>query len=293
MLTGKHDRIQAVISGYTTEREIIDAPLLEEPERLSRYVMTTEEPGRPPTTRAERRIATTEARARRRRRRFVTGGAIVVTLAAAVTVTIVASSGEDSRRDQSSRPSSTVVSSTTSSQPASGDTPTTAVPRSDDPLVAAVQQYDGRYTGTWESARNGATGPASMELRVDPATKVIQVDADFDGDLFGNQTAPVRHISAALPLSLATAVPVATEAFGEVSGRLDPPFGVVLEASSVPDEGVDTFTLVGQVRADGTALDVTFTVTYADGSAADGIVTVGCDPSGNRPSDVPTLCAPA
>jgi hypothetical protein len=28
--------IQAVISGYTTEREIIDAPLLEEPERRPR-----------------------------------------------------------------------------------------------------------------------------------------------------------------------------------------------------------------------------------------------------------------
>jgi predicted PurR-regulated permease PerM len=29
--------IQAVISGYTTEREIIDAPLLEVPERTSRF----------------------------------------------------------------------------------------------------------------------------------------------------------------------------------------------------------------------------------------------------------------
>jgi predicted PurR-regulated permease PerM len=29
--------IQAVVSGYTTEREIIDAPLLHEPERTSRF----------------------------------------------------------------------------------------------------------------------------------------------------------------------------------------------------------------------------------------------------------------
>ena len=29
--------IQAVISGYTTEREVIDAPLLDEPERTSRF----------------------------------------------------------------------------------------------------------------------------------------------------------------------------------------------------------------------------------------------------------------
>ena len=132
-----------------------------------------------------------------------------------------------------------------------------------------------------------------MDLRVDPVTKTIQVDGDFDGDLFGNQTARVRHIGAAIPLSLATAAPTATEGFGEVSGHLDPPYGVVLEASDVPDEDVDTFTLAGQIRPDGTGLDVTFTVTYADGSAADGTVTVSCDPSGNRPSDVPTLCAPA
>ncbi len=133
------------------------------------------------------------------------------------------------------------------------------MPRSDDPLVAAIQPYDGRYTGTWESARNGASGTVSMDLRVDPVTKTIQVDGDFDGDLFGNQTARVRHIGAAIPLSLATAAPTATEGFGEVSGHLDPPYGVVLEASDVPDEDVDTFTLAGQIRPDGTGLDVTFT----------------------------------
>ena len=53
--------IQAVISGYTTEREIIDAPLLEEPERRSRFARLrarfgrgTDTPEAEPDTPAER-----------------------------------------------------------------------------------------------------------------------------------------------------------------------------------------------------------------------------------------------
>ena len=48
--------IQALISGYTTEREIIDAPLLEDPDRTSRFKWMR-------STFRRRRDARTEGRA--------------------------------------------------------------------------------------------------------------------------------------------------------------------------------------------------------------------------------------
>ena len=158
-------------------------------------------------------------------------GAIVVVVAAAVVVALIVGQGDEAPRRVSSGSSSTTSSTTPSSSASStpttsGAASTTAVPRSEDPLVTAVQQYDGRYTGTWETAKNGATGTVSLELRVDPATGTMHVDADFDGDLFGNQTARARHLSGVVPLTSATApVPVSTDAFGDVSGHVDPPSG--------------------------------------------------------------------
>lgn len=190
---------------------------------------------------------------------------------------------------------STRVSSTTSSSSSTTTTAvpvsTTVVPRSSNPVVALAQQYDGYYTGTWSNATSGQTGAATLELRIDPAG-TIAIGATFDGDFFGSGTKLPRTIAANVTIGdPAAAVVTKTDAFGEVTGRIDPSLAVVLEAPAVPDSKVKAFTMTGRLREDQTGFDATYTVTYKDGRTAQGTVTTTCAPERQRPSEVATLCA--
>jgi len=82
-----------------------------------------------------------------------------------------------------------------------------------------------------------------------------------------------------------------TESFGPVSGRVDETLALVLTAEDVPGGDVQGFTLTGRLREDLTGFDATYTVTFEDGQTAEGTVAVTCDPSGNRGSEVTTVCA--
>jgi len=182
-------------------------------------------------------------------------------------------------------PSSTT---TTSTLPVA----TTVVPRATNPVVALAQQYDGRYVGTFTNTTFSTTGPASLELRIDPATNKMAIDADFDGDLFGGGAKESRRISGTVALGDPTAaVTTETKAFGPVTGQIDPSLAVVLTAAEVPDAKVKAFTLTGRLRSDTTGLDATYTVTFKDGKTAEGTITLNCDPKGTRGSQVTTVCA--
>ena len=234
---------------------------------------------------------------RRRKRRRST----VVAIAAGAMLAIVAAAGAAllftgkndtgvasiTRRTPSSAitPSSTT---TTSTLPVA----TTVVPRATNPVVALAQQYDGRYVGTFTNTTFSTTGPASLELRIDPATNTMAIDADFDGDLFGGGAKESRRINGSVALGDPTAtVTTETKAFGPVTGRIDPSLAVVLTAAEVPDEKVKGFTLTGRLRSDSTGLDATYTVTFQDGKTAEGTITLNCDPQGTRGSEVTTVCA--
>jgi hypothetical protein len=229
-----------------------------------------------------------------RRRRTVIATAVggVLAVVAIVAVVLVVTRSDDSEPTptaQERRTTTTSSTTTTTTLPVS----TTAVPASDNPVVALAQQYDGRYTGTFTNTTFGTTGPANLELRIDPATGSIAVDADFDGDLFGGGAKEVRRISADVPLgSDANAtITTETEKFGPVSGRIDETLALVLTAEAVPGDAVGSFTLTGRLRPDNTGFDATYTVTFEDGTTADGTVTVTCDPAGIRGSEVTTVCA--
>lgn len=167
------------------------------------------------------------------------------------------------------------------------------MPASDNPVVALAQQYDGRYVGTFTNTTFDTTGPATLELRIDPASGEIAVDADFDGDLFGGGAKEVRSISGkvALGSDANATITTPTKAFGPVAGHVDETLALVLTADDVPGDEVKSFTLTGRLRADNTGFDSTYQVTFEDGTTADGTVTVSCDPGGVRGSEVTTVCA--
>src|SRR5690606_25859664 len=134
-----------------------------------------------------------------------------------------------------------------------------------------AQQYDGRYVGAFSNTTFGTQGPAILELRIDPATAEIKIDAEFDGDLFGGGAKEVRKISGTVAIGDPNAaVTTQTEKFGPVTGRIDETLALVLTAEDVPDPKVKSFTLTGRLRADNTGFDATYTVVFEDGTTAEG-----------------------
>ena len=234
------------------------------------------------------------ARSRSRRRNVLIGVGAAVLLAIAAAAVLVAVGGGGGRATNATSrrtPTSTSVSTATStSSPA---TATTAIPRSSNPVVALGQQYEGRYTGMFVNTTYRTTGPATLDLHIDPATGLLTASATLDGDLFGGGAKQIRTIEAGVTLGGSTpSVTTRTSAFGPVTGRLGTGFSIVLSAPSVPDPKVKTFELTGTLRSDTRGFDATFTAGFRDGRTAQGTVTVLCAPQGQRASQVPTVCAP-
>jgi hypothetical protein len=235
------------------------------------------------------------ARRRRKRRRvFVIAGAAALLILVAVAGALAATGGGDGddRADTTGRTTSTTTSTTSTSTTTTLPVSTTAVPQSTNPVVALAQQYDGRYVGTFTNTTFDTTGAVTLELRIDPATGDLSTNADFDGDLFGGDAKAVRRISGTVKLGDPNAaITTDTDAFGPVTGRIDEMLRLVLTADDVPGPRVKSFTLVGGLRQDLTGFDATYTVTFADGTTADGTIGVSCDPAGVRGSEVATICA--
>jgi hypothetical protein len=241
-----------------------------------------------PSGRADRR----HQKRRRSKTIAIVGGAVVAVVVIAGVVLLVIPQDDG---DTASTARRSTTSSSTSTAPTTSSTlpvATTAVPRAADPVVALAQQYDGRYVGTFTNTTFSTTGPASLELRIDPATNKMAIDADFDGDLFGAGAATGRRISSSVALGDPNAAVVTeTKAFGPVTGQIDASLAVVLTAAAVPDDKVKGFTLTGRLRDDRTGFDATYAVTFKDGKTADGTITLSCDPQGARGSEVTTICA--
>ncbi len=193
------------------------------------------------------------------------------------------------------------VAPTTTTTRASSTTPTTVVPKSSNPVVALAQQYDGSYAGTFTNTTFHTTGTAGLDVRIDPSAGTLTATVSLDGDLFGGGAKAVRQLSGTVALGNPTApVTTQTASFGPVTAKLGSGLSIVLTASSVPDPKVQTFQLTGQLRTDtsGKAIlgeqggfDGTFQVGFRNGQTAQGTVMVLCAPTGQRPSQVTTICA--
>lgn len=254
--------------------------------------MTAQPPGTPTPSSATR----ADRRKQQHRRSRVIAIAIgsVVAVVAIVGVVLLVTRTDDAKTENTANRSvatSTTLPSTTtttSTLPVS----TTVVARSANPVTALAQQYDGRYVGTFTNTTASTTGPSSLELRIDPTTNAMAIDADFDGDLFGSGSKEARRISGSVALTDPTAaITTETKSFGPVTGQLDPSLALVLTAPDVPGAKVKGFQMSGRLRADNTGFDATYTVTFEDGSTSAGTVTLNCDPAGTRGSEVATVCA--
>lgn len=244
---------------------------------------------------------TARGRADRRRQKqhrskvtLVVVGSLIGAVGIAAAILLVTRSDDRGTVSPARPGTASSASPTSAAPPPTLPVSTTAVPRSTNPVVALAQQYDGRYVGTFTNTTFGTTGPASLEVRVDPGTGAMAIDADFDGDLFGGGAQESRRISGTISIGDPdAAVKTRTEAFGPVTGQLDPSLALVLSAPDVPDPKVRGFQLTGRLRADNSGFDATYTVTFEDGATAQGTITLGCDRQGTRGGEVPTVCPPS
>jgi hypothetical protein len=240
-------------------------------------------------------------RARRAHRRRLLGivGAVVALLVALVVAVVLVSGGSgDSNQATSDHRATTSTQPTTTSTAAPGSTtatapaasvPATPVPKSSNPVVALAQQYDGVYSGRFQNRSANTLGDAELTLRVDPATSKMSVAVAFSGDLFGSGSTAPRTLNATIDLgnpNAATTTP--TDAFGPVTGKLEGT-SVVLDAPQVPGGAANTFRLRGNLVGKG--FDATYTAGFPDGHSTDGTVSVRCAATGQRPSQVDTVCS--
>jgi hypothetical protein len=243
--------------------------------------------------RGRSRASRTARRRRKRRRALVITAAVIAVLVVGTVaaVALVATGGSESTTAATTT-TAPRASSTSSTSTTTIPVSTTVVPKSPDPVVALAQQYDGRYAGTFTNTTFGTSGTVVLEIRVDPATGELSTQADFDGDLFGGDAKEVRRISGTAKLGDPNAAATTqTKAFGPVTARIDENLQLVLNADDVPGGKVKGFELSGKLRDDLTGFDATYVVTFEDATTADGTVTVTCDPSGSRASEVATVCA--
>ena len=206
----------------------------------------------------------------------------------------VAFTGGGSPKPAAHRARRPVVTIPTTTSTTSPPGPTTVVPRASNPTVALAQQYDGLYIGTYTNVTEHTSGTASLELRIDPNAATLTVNLTLTGNLYGAEAStPVHSIQGTIQLSNPSApVVMQTTNFGRVTGQLSG-LSIVLTASDVPDPQVHTFQLNGQLRSDRKGFDATFMIGYRDGKTAQGTASVFCSVTGNRPSQVGTICASA
>ena len=211
---------------------------------------------------------------------------------AAIVVAILAVRGDRhhaARTAHRTRAATSTVPTTVTSTP----TAPTTIPRSSNPVVALAQQYDGLYVGTFTNVTFNTMGTASLEVRIDPTAGTLHVALNLTGDLFGGGAKQIRHIDGTIRLSDPNApVTMQTDAFGTVTGRLNGT-SLMLIAANVPDAKVKTFELDGGLRSDLKGFDATFRVGFRDGRIAEGTASVLCSVTGQRPSQVSTLCGSA
>ncbi len=186
--------------------------------------------GGPPTSPSGARAA----RRRARRRRWVWGSVVVlvVLLGAGAAAVALTSSSSSSTKVRARRTRPTVTTSTAPTTTTTGSTSaTTIIPKSSNPVVALAQQYDGSYTGTFKNTTFNTSGPASLDIHIDPTVATLAVNVGLNGDLFGGGAKAVRTIQGTIPLgNPSAAVATQTPSFGPVTGKLGTGLSVILTA---------------------------------------------------------------
>jgi hypothetical protein len=126
--------------------------------------------------------------------------------------------------------------------------------------------FAGEWTGWWENATYGTTGPIAAAVSVDAGSLSAILSIDLGGAVFGSgDPAPFEvavDLAAAPPYAAATAV------LGELSLVVEVDGAFTLEAPDVPGAGVASFRASGRATSAGITLD--YTVGFEEGGEATG-----------------------
>ena len=158
--------------------------------------------------------------------------------------------------------------------------PTTTAPTTTAPTTTAdpaayrlslATIFAGEWTGSWENATYGTTGPIAAAVAVDTGSLAAILTVDLGGAVFGaGDPAPFEvtiDLTAAPPYAATTAV------LGELSLVVEVDGAFTLEAPDVPAAGIASFRASGRATSAGITLD--YTVGFEDGGEATGTADLG------------------
>lgn len=153
--------------------------------------------------------------------------------------------------------------------------PTTAAPTTTiDPTpyrLSLATIFAGEWTGSWENATHGTTGPIAAAVAVDTEGLSATLTLDIGGEAFGgDDPAPFE-----MAIDLSAAPPYATvgPVLGELRVVMEADGAFTLEAADVPAAGLASFRASGRATSAGITLD--YTVGFDDGGEAVGTAGLG------------------
>ena len=164
-----------------------------------------------------------------------------------------------------------------------GDTPepdaTEPADDADDDEAAAgaapgFEQYtafSGQWSGDWSNTTFGSTGTVTLTITVnDDGTADFSLDVD--GNVFGGVDPPALTFSGTYDADGAHIAVTGDALFGDVTIDATADGAFTLEATNIPAPGIAGFSSEGTATPDG--VDMTYTVTFDDGTTAEGTGTL-------------------
>lgn len=131
--------------------------------------------------------------------------------------------------------------------------------------------FSGDWSGGWNNDTFGSTGPITLTIAVnDDGT--IDVTIDIDGSVFGVTDPPAKTFSGTYDENGASIEVVGDDLFGDVTVSAGPDGTISVTATAIPVPGIAGFSAEGTATPDG--IDVTYTVTFDDGTTAEGTGTL-------------------
>ncbi|MBN2113340.1 MAG: hypothetical protein JW785_04355 [Acidimicrobiia bacterium] len=194
--------------------------------------------------------------------------------AAIALVLLAAACGDDDAASTtSSSTTAATISTTTTVLPttAASTITTTEATTTTDPAefrLGLARIFAGEWVGEWANTTFGSTGPALLTLAVDVEERTVTLTVDLGGRVLGAGDPDPFD----LVVGLAAAPPYTAETllFGEVVLEVEASGAFTLEAPAVPAAGIAALSASGDATSIG--INLTYTVTFDDGSSAEGTV---------------------
>ncbi len=186
--------------------------------------------------------------------------AVVVSL-----LTLAACNGDDNGDNGDTTPTET---------PSSG---ATTEPEETPPDGAATDGYEqllvfaGEWSGAWNNDTFGSTGAITLSIVVNE-DGTWSATLDIDGPVFGANDPTARTVSGTYDASGATGQLQGDDVFGDVTLSATLDGTIVIAATNIPAAGIASLTAEGTATPDGIAM--TYTVTFDDGTTAEGTGTL-------------------